>query len=66
MQPSPCKEFMEVFVCIQRLLRTMEVRAAVGPICLVRIAIQLTSATLGFIDCVGTSRSRSQRTAGCV
>lgn len=49
MQPSPCKEFLEVFVCILRLLRTVEVGAAVCPICLIRIVISLTSATLGFV-----------------
>lgn len=39
MQASPCEEFIEVFVCIVRLLRTMEVGAAVCPICLIRIVI---------------------------
>lgn len=50
MQPSPCKELKEVFVCILSLLRKMEVGSAVFQFALLKVTgIWLTSATLGFI-----------------
>lgn len=50
MQPSPCKEFIEVFVCILRLLKKMEVGSAVFQFALLKMTgIWPTNATLGFI-----------------